>query len=106
MINLSCKFGYPIEAVKPDRASANDYNSSPKTETEPSRHRFEKPIHNVKKLAAKAAILLSRSRSRTLHHLDIGERVAVCAVSRDPALDAGCALGRAMQRWPAWFRAN
>jgi hypothetical protein len=43
----------------------------------PSRHRFEKPIHNVKKLQGPwARILLKDQQISVLHHLDIGWRVA------------------------------
>jgi hypothetical protein len=48
----------------------------------PSRHRFEKPIHNVKKLAVHQDRNTARiEQISVLHHLDTGERVPPAAPS-------------------------
>ena len=70
----------------------------PSPKPTPSRHRFEKPIHNVKKLTAVAAILLARSRSRVFII-----RILVSAVHPlRRQSQQSCALWRASQRWPPW----
>ena len=97
-LNLSCirahdrsgqtRSRHPCSGFRPRRC---------RRKPKPSRHRFEKPIHNVKKHGPSGPLLLVSSRSRCfiiwISWLALGAR---CAVSRSKA--APC--GALRSRWP------
>lgn len=76
--NLSLGWKLPIIGGQPDGSFVLPICSGARFQSEdrkptPSRHRFEKPIHNVKKLAGPARNTAREEQISLLHHSDIGQ---------------------------------